>query len=166
MYNVNDKSSAIRELQRFLLLISQNYSIPHLSVDGIFSEETRTAVEEFQRQNSLPVTGIAERETFDLAYKKYKEELLRLAMSTNKDFPLKIGDSGNNVTELNNLINELSFYYRDLAKVYGDFYSKDTENSVKLLQQYFLQIPSGTVNALFIERLKNELKERQKFEKD
>ena len=67
-----------------------------------------------------------------------------LTLSTNKDFPLKIGDSGNNVTELNNLINELSFYYRDLAKVYGDFYSKDTENSVKLLPSAsYLDLPSG-----------------------
>ena len=163
MYNITDKSSAIRELQKYLLAISENASIPHLSVDGVFTEETKRAVEEFQKNNFLPVTGYAERKTFDLIYKQYLEALSNKQFTSNEVYPLKIGDSGNDIIFLNYLINELSIYYRDLKKVYGDFFSPDTEASVKLLQQYLLEENTGTVSEIFIKKLENELKERKKF---
>ena len=52
MYPLSDKVSAIREVQKFLHLISdkKGSTIPRVSIDGIYGEETRGAVSEFQRQ--------------------------------------------------------------------------------------------------------------------
>ncbi|MBQ9070466.1 MAG: peptidoglycan-binding protein [Clostridia bacterium] len=168
MYNLYDKAGAISDVQRFLLLLSQNNAnLPHLSVDGIFNEETVTAVKEFQRQNSLPITGKVEKETFDLLYLLYTEALKEYY--TDYDtldstvFPLKIGDSGSDVAVLNTYIRELAKYYLDLESVWGDFFSTATEKSVSDLQGYFREKQTGTVTKKFFARLKNEVNERQKF---
>lgn len=166
MYYSDDKKSVIRDVQRFLFVIGQSVDIPHLSVDGFYSNETAEAVRAFQGLYFLDVTGSVDKETFDLIYSEY----VRInAEADNKNefesstFPIKIGDSGNAVSVLNALISELSRFYRDLPKPYGNFYSKDTEAGVKALQRYLRREESGEASAEFINAIKKELTQRQKF---
>lgn len=52
------RSDNVRDLQTYLLLISNNIpEIPKVAVSGYFGEQTETAVKEFQRLFSLPVSG-------------------------------------------------------------------------------------------------------------
>ena len=45
MYSIYDKTLAIREVQRYLLLISEEEErITDIAVDGIYGESTRRAV--------------------------------------------------------------------------------------------------------------------------
>ena len=168
MYNYDEKSSAIREIQRFLSLISQNdESIPHITVDGYFGDETRLAVIEFQRSNALEQTGVVDRLTFDTLYNAYLKRLLDSELENeNFDvtvFPLKVGDSGSDVSTLNKTLYELEAFYKELIRVDGDFFSTDTEYSVKEMQKHLLEDQSGLVDNTFLNRLKKELKIRQKF---
>ena len=168
MYSVNDKQSAIKEVQRFLYVISQKEkSIPYVSVDGYYGDETRLAVLEFQRLNFLEENGTVEKETYDILYKTYLEILDDVNASENglnsDNFPLKSGDSSNDVAILNSLLRELYQYYRDLSLPYGDFFSKETEISVKEMQKHLLEEESGIVSERFLEKLKKENNNRKIF---
>ena len=56
----------VRTLQFMLRQLSIRYpQIPPVTVDGVFGEETLEAVMIFQRDFSLPVTGVVDRATWD-----------------------------------------------------------------------------------------------------
>ena len=168
MYNQSDKEAAIREIQRYLYTISQiEKTIPYLAIDGIFGDETKNAVREFQRLKRLPETGSVDNTTFDALYKDYVN-ILEARNQTNKIFnislyPLNRGDSGSNVSIINSLISDLAKYY-DIPNVpSGDFFNEDTENAIRSLERIFLFNESGSVSYPFEIRMKNELKFREKF---
>lgn len=51
----------VRTIQEQLNTISNNYpAIPKQRVDGVYGDQTRVAVETFQRIFNLPVTGIVD----------------------------------------------------------------------------------------------------------
>ena len=169
MYYVDDKRAAITEVQRFLFVIGQKNGLSHLSIDGFYTEETENAVREFQRSHSLLETGVVDRETFDLIYGGYREivdlEGEYEALIYSAEYPMRIGDSGNGVSDLNILIRELARFYRDLPIPYGNFYSADTSQAVKMLQKALRKVETGETTAEFIADLKNDLKSRIKVEK-
>lgn len=169
MYEYNDKSAKIREIQTFLSRISQtNISIPHVTVDGFYSDETRNAVTEFQRLNKLEQTGVVDKITFDIMYSVYLESISESELKDEnfdlEAFPLKIGDSGRDVSALNAVLSELEAFYKELVKINGDFFTSDTEYSVKQMQGHLIEEQTGYVDNKFFNRLKKELKIRQKFE--
>ncbi len=168
MYHISDKKGAIREVQKYLLAISQRADyLPHVTVDGFYGEETRLAVSDFQREYSLPITGTVNRETFDLLFEQYIYVTDTMEHEKNifniGDFPLKRGSGGNDVSVLNSMIRELAFYYRDLESPYGDYYSSVTEEAIKLLQGYFIEEKTGIVTVAMFDRLKEEIKARKNF---
>lgn len=169
MYSIDDKKSAIRDLQRFLFVIGQRHGIPYVSVDGFYGQETENAVKEFQRIFALDITGTAEKETFDAIYAEYLEIVKNTEGESldfsEKNFPLKLGDSGNAVSVLNAIIRELSVIYRDLPLPYGDFYSADTNSAVTLLQGYFRLEKNGEVSSELFNLLKREMTLNQKVQK-
>ncbi|MBE7012434.1 MAG: spore cortex-lytic protein [Ruminococcaceae bacterium] len=60
-----DTGESVRALQYYLLLISvYNNAIPAISIDGIFGNATKNAVEAFQRYYGIEVTGEVDRETW------------------------------------------------------------------------------------------------------
>ena len=65
----------VHDLQTFLRTLLPERG---LGVDGIYGPETRDAVAEYQSQQGLPATGIADEETWIALKKAYqKEEILR-----------------------------------------------------------------------------------------
>ncbi len=75
MYQINEYSAAVKEVQKYLLDISYRDEVPympHVSIDGIYGESTRTAVINFQKKYGLAVTGIVNYETWQTLYSVYK----------------------------------------------------------------------------------------------
>ncbi|MBO5938479.1 MAG: peptidoglycan-binding protein [Clostridia bacterium] len=64
--------TAVRNLQRYLRRLSfeENAILP-VPIDGIFDTRTEEALMEFQRMYELPVTGRADRGTWDLLFAEY-----------------------------------------------------------------------------------------------
>ena len=63
--NVGATGNKIRQMQEQLNRISRVYSsIPTLVVDGIYGQQTKKAVEQFQKIFNLPVTGIVDYRTW------------------------------------------------------------------------------------------------------
>ena len=167
-YNVDDKHAAIKEVQKFLSYISQeNDEYPHITIDGYYSAETADAVRIFQREQKLEQSGTVNKETFDALFRQYTEYLIKKeslnSVFDESSFPLKLGSFGNDVTNLNAMISELSIYYRDIESTYGDFFGNETDNNVRLLQKYFDMEVDGTVSTVMMKRLMDEINIRKNF---
>lgn len=168
MYSIDDKAAAIKEVQKFLSYISQgNDMYPHITIDGYYDTETADAVKIFQSEHNIEQTGVVNRETFELLFREYTEYFeiseSKKGVFDENIFPLRLGSSGNDVSNLNALISELSFYYRDLEAIYGDFFGAKTLKNIKLLQLYFNMMPDGTVSIKMMKRLKDEVNARKNF---
>ena len=62
---VGSTGAKVRQLQEQLNRISQAYpALPSLTADGIYGENTRRAVADFQRIFGLPVTGVVDYPTW------------------------------------------------------------------------------------------------------
>ncbi len=62
---VGSTGAKVRQMQEQLNTISRTYSaIPSIAADGIYGENTRRAVEAFQRIFNLPVTGVVDYPTW------------------------------------------------------------------------------------------------------
>ena len=166
MYHINDKKQAVYELQRLLSVISKNrYDFPHITIDGLFDEATKAAVIILQDEHSVKSSGKVDKETLDIIVREYKRVLKEemLLDIHRESFPMKKGDSGNHILAINAILSELSLYYLDLLKPISDFYSSDTEYSVKLMQRHLGIKESGIITPDTYLRLKEEVLARKYF---
>ena len=105
MYTDEHRRSHIYDLQTFLRRIQRDQGYPNpIAPDGIFGPETAAAVRDFQRQNSLPVTGTADYGTWTAIYQAYRVLLSGDALPESVTFfpsgsaaELKTGDKGPSV---------------------------------------------------------------------
>ena len=66
------ETQAIYNLQRYLRQLSRfDPDIPTVDEDGIFGDTTRASLEAFQSKYGLPVTGVADAETWAMLFNEY-----------------------------------------------------------------------------------------------
>ncbi|MBQ8289782.1 MAG: peptidoglycan-binding protein [Clostridia bacterium] len=169
MYYISDKASAVREVQRMLLIISQaTDGISEVTVDGIYGDTTRLAVLEFQKISGLEQTAEVDLETFTLLFDKSEKILtearVNAGVSDEEKYPLMTGDASGAVRRLNTELLSLTRYLPDMprADVRG-FFGRATEDAVKYFQNLVRAEADGKVSALLFDRIKNELSHREKF---
>lgn len=107
----------ISDLQRMLRILDPT---DPLTVDGIYGEETQAAVVRFQRGNDLPVTGIADEQTYDAVKRTYGREAVFFAQAE----PLHIvlqpqqviphGSENTHLYLIQALLIAMGRYYREL----------------------------------------------------
>lgn len=69
----------IRSLQTMLRVIAEDdRTLPTVVPDGIYGQDTITAVSAFQRRNGLPVTGVADQQTWERIVKAYDDAFIRI----------------------------------------------------------------------------------------
>jgi peptidoglycan hydrolase-like protein with peptidoglycan-binding domain len=103
------------------VLAEDDRTLPTVIPDGIYGQETITAVSAFQRRAGLPVTGIANQETWDAVVKAYEPALIRV----DKAAPIEViidpgkvyrrGDSSANLYLLQAMLAFLSRYHTDIG---------------------------------------------------
>ena len=164
MYELLDKPSAIKEVQRFLFIISdtENSSIPRVAIDGIYGNETREAVKAFQAVYGLNENGFVDLDTFDLLYFHYLDAIAERNRQdyviTDEGFPILLGSQSIDVLSIHLLFEELEKTYSDIGKARREtYYSKNSENITKELQKIFNMEITGVVDAIFYERMLQEI---------
>ena len=160
MYNIEDKPSAIKEVQR-LLDINQT---------GEYNNKTSEAVKEIQKSKGLTETGITDYETFSVIVEDYRERVLSdpngVKSLFTPAFPYSLGDHGSNVDYINTIIRDVFEEYRLETKLpRGNYYTRDTENAVIRLRQIFNMGESKETdvtlfNRIILEREAIQLKKR------
>lgn len=139
--------TAVRNLQKYLRIFAdgtEGSEIFALPVDGIFEDATEKAVSEFQQRMSLPVTGSANKATFDAIYLEYLMATDRARRKYSPDlFPAipegyvtEFGERSPFVATLEFVLDELRVVYDTLPNFQKDgTYDRDTALAVKEFQR-------------------------------
>lgn len=154
IYTEEDRINHIKEIQAFLNKISKiNKKIPSLIIDGIYGEDTIEAVKIFQEENSLPVTGEVDEETWNELAVSYNEAVETLCKPNGlipcncPDFLLFKGTKGTNIAIVQTALKRIGECYinfkpPNITEVFDD----ETEISVKQFQHLCDLNETGSVD--------------------
>lgn len=155
MYRIEDKVSAIEELQRLL----------DLTPTGLFDKNTREAVLRTQAKNSLEQTGIVDYLTFTFIVEEYRSEKNNQWNSDylfDPRFPYIKGDMGDNVLRINEALETvLRDYSYEGTMPRGKYLGEDTIDGVRFLQKIFNMRESDMIDEALLSRV---MKERESIE--
>ena len=105
----------VRSLQTMLRVLAEDdRRLPTVVPDGIYGPLTMQAVSAFQRQNRLPVTGIADQPTWDAIVNVYEPALIRVEKAQPIEILLdpgeifRYGDSSPYIYLLQSMLTQLS----------------------------------------------------------
>ena len=153
MYDISNKANAIRELQRYLLELSQSIpELPSHPVDGVYSDATQNDVLLFQSHAGLPETGNVDFATWCAIVKEYKTSILQKNASKlpfPMTLPLSVGSRGSSVTLLQSVIYDLCDVYNNVPapNVTGE-YGTSPAYAVGILQRRYGLPETGTLDPL------------------
>ncbi len=151
-----NNTTAIRNLQTYLRQIS--YFDPNITpppIDGIFDSVTRQSVSDFQHSQGLPVTGVADRRTWDELYAAYRFSLSQNSIPRRvaffpdlpKNYTLYPGCNNFTVSALQYMLRELEVRYGSWEPVgITGIFDEATEQAVRTFQLQNRLPESGTVN--------------------
>ncbi|MDO5022041.1 MAG: peptidoglycan-binding protein, partial [Eubacteriales bacterium] len=116
--------------------------------DGVFGTSTTQAVKDFQKQNGYKATGIALPEMQKLLYegKPRNSKNRKVYVDTLPPIPnpdMELGDKGDAVAGLQQMLKTLGFYKGDIDGAYG----KSTMNAVKAYQKAHSIRQTGKMNS-------------------
>ncbi len=139
-----NQETAVRNLQRYLRRLSfREPTILDPPVDGIFDSRTEDALREFQRLRGFPITGRADRQTWERLYEDYRvaqalgaqPQRVALFPIIPDGYTLDQNARGFVVTALQYMLRELQYHHRELAELpITGVYDTDTANAVRLFQ--------------------------------
>lgn len=164
MYNAYNKKAAIRTVKEYLYVVSETLhpEISRTTIDGIYDEDTKKSVAEFQNLKFVEPSGEVNYETFTLLYKDYKSAkedfIIADYIIEDSGFPIARGDMSEDVRVIHILIKELSKTHTNITGVgTGNYYSNNTAKVIEELRKLFM-MPSGNhVDKELYTRMKKEV---------
>jgi len=141
MYRINDKTSAIEEVQKFLRLVG-NKDI-FVAPTGVYDDNTKKSVIDFQSENGINVNGIVDLLTFTKLFDKYlfalKNGITVENTKTFINFPLLPGQFNDAMIHINRTLSRLLDYYGHTHNLMeSNFYSKSTIEAVSIIRKIYL----------------------------
>ncbi len=148
----------VENIQRYLRRLADKYgdrSTFAIPIDGIYDTKTREAVSEFQRINSLPVTGTVDRITWDLLLLEYRDiteaEDRRVYIDffpkAPPNYETDFGEESAFISILQFVLDELRASYDTLPTFErSGIYDGDTSLAVKEFQRIHALPMTGRVN--------------------
>ena len=155
--NDRTEKEARRNLQTYLRQLAYfDDSIPLVPIDGNKGSDTSDAIRAFQRRRGLPVTGIADQETWEAIYEEYLISLEEAAPparfspfpSEPADYVLREGDRGFPVSALQFMLEEISVFFPISAVKVDGIYGPETRDAVSELQARYLLPVTGETDKL------------------
>ncbi len=160
--------TAVENLQRYLRRLSyESYegdAIPPVPVDGIFDTRTVDALSAFQRIYGLPVTGRADRESWELLFAEFQrlsdgDEIVRVDLfpKTPQNYAAARGEESAFVLLAQWLLSEIEVVYDFLPPVTPTgIYDEATEAAVREFQTIHALPPTGLLDRRTYNRLVRE----------
>lgn len=145
---------AVFEMQSYLRNISRlDSDISKVVPDGIFAEETTSAVKSFQQKYGLDETGVVNFETWESIKNKNSEavfaasEPVQIVRITNEDLPLTIGMDNTLVYTLHLMLNSVASRYDNFTPLpLQSLFDENTEREVKRWQRVISHNENGQVD--------------------
>ena len=128
----------ITDLQEMLRMI---YPDTQLSKDGQFGEETKREVARFQKDFALPITGVADIDTWDAIHREYERasidqgqaEPLLIVLQPSQ--VLKLGSNNTHLYLIQGILTAISRYYDQMPVVnFTGVLDAPTETAIKWFQ--------------------------------
>ncbi len=140
MYKIYDKEEAIKNVQNYLRLVGS--SDIFVAPTGVYDDNTRLSVADFQSRNGIASTGEVDLATFDLLFAKYEisvaESDLRSKTDSFISFPITPGQTADEMTHINNMISRLLDYYGFSHRIRSNrSYSDETAKGVEILRKVY-----------------------------
>ena len=165
MYSIEDKTAAVRTLQKYLSKIYSDEVT--INPNGIFDDNTLFALNRFQRENGLSIENYADFQSFDAIYNAYIGEVIREKAGKSAPdtaFPLKRGDQSYSVLRLNAMLGEiLDYYSMPHYSPKSDYFSSDTEKSIRLIREILNFEDGNTIDEVLYSRILSEWKSINKI---
>ncbi|WP_272495808.1 peptidoglycan-binding domain-containing protein [Bacillus pinisoli] len=133
-----DRGQFVREVQQDL--IRAGFALPRYGADGVFGEETETAVMRFQRRYGLVVDGLVGQNTLSKL-----NEVLGASQPKN-EFPLptgilRQGDEGTEVRQVQRALQQINFNPGAIDGIYGP----NTEDAVRRFQSTYAALANDGI---------------------
>ena len=146
----------VRELQQQLRTIAfYTHTLPLIAVDGIYGPETTIAVEQFQREHRIPVTGTVDLITWEMIRAEYlrvtgiNNGALNISPFPGANYVIGPGDHSDLIAIVQIMLNVVSKQFSNLDGVPVDGrYGEATEQAVKKLQEKAGLQQTGIVDQL------------------
>ena len=168
MYRIYNKSKAIRSIQKYLMAVGN----PAFTVvpNGIYDENTRLSVIDFQNNMSIEPSGIVDYTTFTLLYNEYllfcKIKKFRDKVGMMKNLPYLPGDINDEIRNFNLLAEKLLNYYGFTHRLrLGNYYSEETRRAVNILRAIYLLEPSAMIDEILLSRMLDDVASIERFDK-
>ena len=153
---MTEKETVIAELQQYLRNIAKASSdAPAVIPDGIYSQETREAVADFQRRKGLSETGTVDFVTFEALVKENRRALEenrppnQVAPITNGDLPLYYGMDNEFTEKLKIMLNSVADRHGNFNHLErNSFFDRETEAQVKRWQNVIFTEENGVVDKI------------------
>lgn len=138
-----NQAVATENLQRYLRQLSFWEAITPPPIDGIFDDATERALSEYQALRGLPVTGVADRETWERLYADYRASLAAHSPPRQisafylepEGYVIGEGSVGFAVYALQHMLSELRHSYVELEGIVPTgVYDEATANAVRFFQ--------------------------------
>ncbi len=151
-----DTGVGVDDLQYYIKFLSQYYStIPPVSIDGVFGDETLSAVIDMQNTFGLNPDGVVGEQTWETMYRAYRGiiETIPVEYVQGQTIPfggviLRLGAQSESVRVLQQYINFIAETFPEVNSVdVTGYFGTNTRTSVIELQQILGLNTSGSVDA-------------------
>ena len=150
MYQIDDRISAVKELQRLL----------DMNQTGFYDQKTRDTVLGVQSKYNLEQTGIVDYITFTSIADEFREKNNNKWNSDylfNPQFPYVKGDIGDNVGRINEALRiVLEDYVYEGTVPRGTFFDENTLSAAKFLRKIFNIESSDEIDEELMTRIMRE----------
>ena len=144
MPRYENETEAILNLQRYLRQLSYHHpEITPPPIDGIFERDTEESLKDFQAMVGLPVTGRADRRTWDALYAMYRASIaenepprtVAILPFVAGEILLQKGDEGFTINVLQYMLRELGESLAELEEVeITGIFDENTARAVRLFR--------------------------------
>ena len=158
-----NQKEAIRNLQLYLRTVSLfDPTITRVPTDGIYGNDTRRAVLEFQGSRGLEPTGFVDQKTWDILYEEYLAILRATERppspnffpSHSEGYTASVGEKSSFVAIIQLMLRELGIAFDSIPALSIDgIYGPATAEAVRAFQRAALLEESGEVDLQTYNRL-------------
>ena len=137
--NTNLLGKPIESVQTMLRYIAFYYEdLPKVIPNGIFGEQTQTAVEEFQKKYDLEITGIVDFETWEKIIAIYDEIVIKTtvvgSVYPNEWFVIEPYESSEHLHTMQAMMKNIADKYENMGEIEVTGVHKD--DSVAIVEQF------------------------------
>ena len=158
MYRIDDRQTAIMQVQKFLMALTEDIFI---APSGVFDDNTRLAVIVFQKKFGLEDTGVVDFATFELLYREYAKIVMHGSVNDTVGnfliFPMQRGDMSEGIFHINTTLAALLDYYGITHRLRASsFYSEETALAVSALRKIYMLDEGDHIDELLYFRMIND----------